>query len=341
MTLSSSQLIDRRSAITATDIPAILGLHPHKSAFDIWLDKTGQSKEIPENDRMKWGNLLEPIIREDYAQRRGYILMHPGTKYLDIDGVTFAATPDAIVSHSHGLEIKTHSHFAADYGREGSDEVPHHIAMQAQIGAELFALPYWDIVSFWDGVPHDFRVSLDLAITHGAIEFCAKWWRRHVVAHVAPVPDGSDAADKAIAKFLPGEWCDAKEKRLIEADEKLQHHIQEFKRARIELATLEKDMHIRKQMLQLEIGEADGLTWIENGKQQSITWRKTKDSKHIDYQAALVDYQNRLAFRHENLAMLVEAIHQGPDLERFTTTKPGHRRFVVPRSWGNNVEENG
>jgi hypothetical protein len=90
------------------------------------------------NDRTKWGNTLEPVIRSDYAERRGLRVEVPGT--LDHPTVTWAkATPDGIcyvpgnAVPVRGLEIKTHSFRAAHwYGEPGTDAVPAHELIQCQ-----------------------------------------------------------------------------------------------------------------------------------------------------------------------------------------------------------------
>ncbi|RPI49081.1 MAG: hypothetical protein EHM49_10505, partial [Deltaproteobacteria bacterium] len=39
--------MDRRKGIGGTDISAIVGLNPHKTALDVWLEKTGNAEPIP------------------------------------------------------------------------------------------------------------------------------------------------------------------------------------------------------------------------------------------------------------------------------------------------------
>ena len=64
--------LKRKQVVTATDVAAICGLSPYRSAFDVWMDKTRE--DIPPdaaNDAMSWGNRLEPVIAAAYTEQYG------------------------------------------------------------------------------------------------------------------------------------------------------------------------------------------------------------------------------------------------------------------------------
>ena len=50
-------LAERRSGIGGSDIAAILGLSPWKTAVDVWLDKTGQREDdtVGDAEAVRWG----------------------------------------------------------------------------------------------------------------------------------------------------------------------------------------------------------------------------------------------------------------------------------------------
>ena len=70
-----------------------------------------------------------------------------------------------------------------------------------------------------------------------------------------------------------------------------------------------------------------------------MTWRRASDSRKVDYQAALTDYHQRMRLAMSAsdagalMANLRAAVESGPDLERYTATTPGSRRFIVPKEW--------
>ena len=52
----------RRSAVTASDVGAIFGLHPYKTPLRLWADKTGVNLEDVENAAMRRGRWLEAAV---------------------------------------------------------------------------------------------------------------------------------------------------------------------------------------------------------------------------------------------------------------------------------------
>ena len=63
----------RLQGITGTDAAALLGLHPFRTAIEVWAEKVGllRPRDIGDVERVKWGSILEaPIIREVVAATR-------------------------------------------------------------------------------------------------------------------------------------------------------------------------------------------------------------------------------------------------------------------------------
>lgn len=69
---SAEWLALRKTKITATDAPCILGLNPWISPEMLMARKKGIIEEEPENDAMRRGRELEPIAREIYEKLVGY-----------------------------------------------------------------------------------------------------------------------------------------------------------------------------------------------------------------------------------------------------------------------------
>jgi putative phage-type endonuclease len=61
----------RRTGLGSSDMAAVAGVSPWRSAFQVWLDKTGQAGEEPESEAMRWGTLLEPVVADEFARRTG------------------------------------------------------------------------------------------------------------------------------------------------------------------------------------------------------------------------------------------------------------------------------
>ncbi|MCI0719887.1 MAG: YqaJ viral recombinase family protein, partial [Acidobacteria bacterium] len=80
MTERERWLAERRKGIGSSDAAAILGVHPYKSAYTVWAEKTGLIVEDTEQigEAALWGNVLEPVIAQQYSLRTGRILKDYG-----------------------------------------------------------------------------------------------------------------------------------------------------------------------------------------------------------------------------------------------------------------------
>lgn len=65
----------KRAVIGGSEVATVLGVQPNyaKAPFVLWLEKTGQkTPEKVDNDFVKWGNLLEPVVRKQFALETGF-----------------------------------------------------------------------------------------------------------------------------------------------------------------------------------------------------------------------------------------------------------------------------
>jgi putative phage-type endonuclease len=65
---SQEWLAARRAGITATDLPAILGISPYDSPYSLYWRKAGVLPDMPDNPRFALGRYLEPYIFELWAK---------------------------------------------------------------------------------------------------------------------------------------------------------------------------------------------------------------------------------------------------------------------------------
>lgn len=120
--------------VTATEIPAVLGLSPWQSRFSLWHKKAGlPSPPFTTTPEMKWGSRLEDDVFEEFdEQHPEYLVMETGT-WRHVDREWQRATPDRLLAHrENGAsdmvpirigEAKT-SPWGDHWGPSGSDEVP-------------------------------------------------------------------------------------------------------------------------------------------------------------------------------------------------------------------------
>jgi putative phage-type endonuclease len=125
----------KQKGIGGSDVATILGLNPWKTAFTLWLEKTGQIEPEPvNNESVEWGNILEPVIRAKFERATGFevienpwVMCHDEHDFMvaNIDGEVF----DPEMGEWGVLEIKT----AGDrYKSEWEDGPPTHYHLQIQ-----------------------------------------------------------------------------------------------------------------------------------------------------------------------------------------------------------------
>lgn len=123
----------RRQGIGASEAGAALGFSPFCSPRELYLQKIGESPEVEENEAMRWGSLLEPVVAREYERVTGHRI-EAQQVFLreDVGGVPLLATLDGIVSDRHLVEIKTTSTWGAREIGEAGDDLPEHWLLQAQ-----------------------------------------------------------------------------------------------------------------------------------------------------------------------------------------------------------------
>ena len=150
-------LAERRTLLTASDVPAALGLSPWKSPLELWAEKTGtvEAEDIGGRDAVKWGLRLERPVAEGYAEDTGrYVAMWPQHTVKRSESVSFlGATPDATqhapeFADEGALQIKTASAYKKS---DWAEEPP--IYYQVQLQTELFVtgLPWGTLAALIGG----------------------------------------------------------------------------------------------------------------------------------------------------------------------------------------------
>lgn len=104
----------RARGIGGSDAAIILGISPWKNILELWTEKVeGKRREFNGNELMKWGNLLEPLIAEEYRKITGRNVVtyedachfqHPVNKFMigNVDGIIYDKNKGRGI-----LEIKT------------------------------------------------------------------------------------------------------------------------------------------------------------------------------------------------------------------------------------------
>lgn len=187
MGLTQSELERRKQFITATDVPAILGVSPWVNAGDVYIAKTQGMASIS-NDAMEAGTLLEPSVIAWAETQLGPInagdwrVHEGGIIACSLDGTL--ATGQPVEAKTSGITGPGNPH---QWGDEGTDEIPDYYLLQVQTqllvtGQQLAYVPA--LIGGRGFVM--FVVKANPSLQGVIAEHAESFWTNHVVAHEPP-----------------------------------------------------------------------------------------------------------------------------------------------------------
>lgn len=100
----------RRHDVTASDIGALFGCHPYRSALQVYADKVGEGVDHADDAAMRAGRILEPGVAIAVAEERPQWKIGKANEYVRAPDLRLAATPDFYATDDRGpgiLETKT------------------------------------------------------------------------------------------------------------------------------------------------------------------------------------------------------------------------------------------
>lgn len=126
-----ADLNDRRTFLGGSDAPVVLGVSPWKTAYQLWLEKTGQAEapDISEVERVRFGILLEDIVAREFMARTGMRVRRVNQRQVSKEFPWLVAQIDRRIVGGGILECKT-----ADASRkeDWEEEIPDHYMTQVQ-----------------------------------------------------------------------------------------------------------------------------------------------------------------------------------------------------------------
>jgi putative phage-type endonuclease len=260
----------RKQGIGGSDAGAILGLNPWKSPLSVWSDKLGYADDTPENAFMEWGNRLEGVVAEKFADE------HPDKKIRRVNGTFVSrsnlwqfANIDRKVIEPDGthsvLEIKTASAYSTDRWRDAPPasyvaQVTHYMAVtgwkRAYIAALIGGNDYREYVIERNDDDIDFLNERE-----------AEFWNGFVLTRTMPALVGQP--DEAAA--LHGIYPDG-DGELVPGDAITDEIAAKLIARKQRRKELEADIKADENMLKTYIGEADGIMtdsfrvkWVRTG----------------------------------------------------------------------------
>ena len=138
--------LQRENAITASDLPTVLGENSYKTPWTLLVDKCNANpKPFVGNSATQWGTHYEDIAIEKYSERYSKevlsfgLLIHPEYQWL-------GGSPDGITRDGILLEVKCPVSRKIIMG-----EVPHHYRSQVLLNLEICDLEVAHFIEFIPG----------------------------------------------------------------------------------------------------------------------------------------------------------------------------------------------
>ena len=296
-------LEERKKGIGGSDVPAILGFNPYRSALDVWFDKIGQGPKEPEamNSRMKAGLKLEDVIAEWFEEETGLkvrrdnkIRVHKDIPYL------LGNVDRTIIGHNGDgpgiLEIKTTNGFTARNWDSGDVPLTYYAQLQHYLSVTGYTWGYFAVLV--DG--HDLRIyrqERDQEFIDKMNAQLAVFWEK-VLAHTAPEP----SSEEDIKKLYPRQ----QEGKVIPATPETMEVYKTLIEIKSKIKELEEGEQRLKEQLQLAMLDGEALEF--EGK-KIVTWKAGKDRSVF----------NKDKFQKDN-----------PELySTYVETQPASRTFLV------------
>jgi putative phage-type endonuclease len=241
-------LRERKNYLGGTDLAAICGLNPYRTALDVYLDKTSDDIRCETSPAMRWGTLLEDTIAKEYAEVTGQTIeiepntiYHPSMKFLGANIDRWVGDKEYV------LECKTAGFTRGkEWGEEGTDQIPESYLVQVAYYAAICAVPKIDIAVLIGG--QDFRIytyERTKELEDKLIKIACNFWHNHIEKMIPPkcvstrdtfnlFPQSNYheivAESNIIEKLQELKGAKEEESRIQSTIEKLKTDIQEFMR---------------------------------------------------------------------------------------------------------------
>jgi putative phage-type endonuclease len=270
-------LNERRKGIGGSDAAAICGVSPYRTPLQVWEDKRGLSGVMPDNDAMLWGRILEPAVRQRYADVTGRavrvpegILQHPQFNFMlaNIDGFT---------DDKRGVEVKTAAS-PKEWGDPGTDEIPLLYIFQVQHYMTITGFAVFDVPVLIGG--RDFRiyeVPADNELQEMLVEKEAAFWK--MVQEATP-PEPVNYED-VLRRFRQSKA------ETITATGGIVDSVNQLRHVREELKKIEADEEALKTYILGQMKEADTLIDVDGSV--LATWKSNKPVNRVDLKALQKD----------------------------------------------------
>jgi len=294
----------RKTGLGGTDVAAVLGLSNWRKPLDVYLDKTSDEIDFADSERMYWGRTLEETVAKEYTRRTGVSLTQGQfTRHPEFSWAV--GTPDYLAQR-WGVEVKTAAN-EIGWGPEGSASIPEAYKVQCSWYCFLTGMKRWDVAVLFGGqrfaVYHCFPDEDYIEkLRIGAEEF----WNENVLAKKAPPAEPRDQAKELVSLQTTD--------NVVKADDEIEETVQRLFEVREKIAELKTEKENLEGVIKVAMQDSACL----DSTRATVTWRKTKERKSVDWKAIA-----------QKLFPLHAEHYLGSLILEHTIAKEGTRRFLL------------
>ena len=200
----------RRKGIGGSDAAAALGQSRHKTSFQLYQEKTDDTFDIVVSsehaERMRFGQRMEAVIADEYAERYGVKLRrHNRIAHHPRYGFMLANYDRTIGGRREGLEAKNVdalSYRFGEWGEPGSDMVPPEYMLQCAHYLSVSGYDVWHLAACIGGNRLEvYHVERDAEMIELIEEGEATFWK-HIERREAPPLDYQHASAIPLLKRM-------------------------------------------------------------------------------------------------------------------------------------------
>lgn len=257
----------RKDSLGGSDIAALLGFDDFRGPLAVYMEKKGLYSQ-PENEFMRMGKELEPIIIAKYQSQAGTPVRRNSKLHKHRKHSWIHATPDAFtVPKKIGIEAKSRIIFLAHkYGEVYyprypmerlplADEIRPSEMCQTQLCMEVTGLREWHLAVYFGGAEFRiYRVAYDKVLVELMLEAANDFWQNAVLKDDPPEIDSTRWSDQYLKDTYP-----EASKDLLEPTPEIQSMIFQYRNAKNEKDDAEKVEKMWKNRLIEACGEHAGI----------------------------------------------------------------------------------
>ncbi|WP_163836834.1 YqaJ viral recombinase family nuclease [Spartinivicinus ruber] len=285
-------LADRRLGIGGSDVAAILGVHPYKTALEVWAEKTGkvEPKDLSNIEAVHFGIELEEVVAKEYMRRTLREVRQVNKTMICKAQPWLVGNLDRrVVGLKRVLELKTADKSVVQYGKQWGDGNVYSIDEQGNVMAVILCdeVPdtyllqclHYMIVTGWKVADlavliggnqyRDYTIKFNEQLASVVCQRLKEFWFNNVIADIAPEPQNTTDLDMLHAQDN-GEP--------IEATEEVLELVQRTKQVKQQIKSLKDELESNSFEIKQFMGEYSVLT---SNRKKLCSW-KAQRTRRID-----------------------------------------------------------